>query len=142
MDVETFNTVWQQIEETAQAIYRRLQPKGHGFDFVYREDRGKRVIEKEYDRIRKELKARCYEPPIDPESDSHLIDHHKIAACFCKALIVRKLFTFQMGESVPEDMLRSNYELAYSNTMFWIELYNRQVLAGQVEVKFPPARGK
>lgn len=113
MNAETFNTVWQQIEETAQAIYQRLQPKGHGFGFVYR-DQGKEVIGKEYDRIRKGLKDQCYDPHIDPESDRHLIDHHKIAACFCKALIVKKLFTFQMSESIPEDILRSNYELAYT----------------------------
>lgn len=209
MKDETFDAIWNQIEENAQVIFQRLRPEGHGFRFIYK-DRGKRVIRDEYDRIRAELKARCYEQPLDPESDSHLIDHHKIAACFCKALVTKKLFTFQMDETVSESMLRSNYELAYtvslriiydylvesyefegnsqlkkqlmnqkclyvpettpshedynlgriktlalndfyniefdllaySNTMFWIEHYNRQLLSGQVEVKFPPIRSR
>lgn len=207
MKDETFNVIWDQIDETAQAIYQRLQPEGHFFRFAY-EDHGKRVIWHEYDQIRTELKNRCYEQSNDMETDGHLIDHHKIAACFCKALVTKKLFTFKMDETVSEDMLRSNYELAYtvslriiydylvesykhegelllkqkllnqkclyvppttpshenydlgriktlalndfygiefdllaySNTMFWIELYNRQLLSGQVKIKFPPIR--
>ena len=192
-----------------QASLWHWQPEGHGFRFVYK-DRGKRAIRDEYDRTRAELKNRCYEQPFDLESDSHLIDHHKIAACFCKALITKKLFAFQMDETVSENMIRSNYELAYtvslriiynflvesykfagesrlkeklldqkrlhvpkttpshedynlgrikalalndfynvefdllsySNIMFWIECYNRQLLAGQVEINFPPIRNK
>lgn len=209
MKDETFESVWGQINESAEAIYQRLRPEGHDFQFVY-PDRGKRVIRSEYNRVRKELKSRCYEQPSDVESDSHLIDHHKIAACFCKALVTKKLFTFQLDETISQDMLRSNYELAYtvslriiydylvesfqhegeltlkeallaqkclhvprttpshenynlgrikalalndfygvefdllaySNNMFWIELYNRQLLTERVKVVFPPIRDK
>lgn len=207
MKDETFEIVWKQVDETAQAICHRLKSEGHDFRFVY-QDRGKKVIRKEYDRIRMELKKRCYELSTDWDNDRHLIDHHKIAACFCKALITKKLFVFHMDESISEDMLRSNYELAYtvslriiydylvesykyegktdlkdallaqkclqvpettpshenynlgrikalalndfykvdfdllaySNTMFWIEHYNRQILTGKIAVDFPPIR--
>lgn len=207
MKDETFDRVWEQINESAEAIYQRLKPEGHDFRFTYR-DRGKKIICKEYDKIRRALKSRCYEPPVDPETGGHLIDHHKIAACFCKALIDNKLFSFEMDEKVSGEMVRSNYELAYtvslrivydylveslknegkeelkerlkasnclqvptttpshedynlgrikalalndfyhmefdllaySDMMFWIELYNRQILTGEIKVKFPERR--
>lgn len=50
MRAENFDAVWTPIEESAQAIYRRLDPEGHGFRFVY-PDRGKATIRAECDRI-------------------------------------------------------------------------------------------
>lgn len=113
MTAETFEAIWKQVEETAQTILRRLEPEGHNFRFSYL-DEGKWAVRSEYERIRKDLKARCYEPPVSGEDDAHRIDHHKIAACLCKALVTKKMFSFRMDENISKEMLLSNYELAYT----------------------------
>lgn len=122
MTEDTFNWIWTQIEHTAESIMNRLNQGGTVVELTYG-SKGERIIHERYEQIRDELKHRCYSELTCGNSDDNLIDHHKIAACFCKALIDRKLLKFKMNANASEDIMRSNYELAYTVSLRIVQFY-------------------
>lgn len=125
MQRETFDWIWAQINNTAHDILHRLDPNQQRKDFkmTHSDMMGKAIIWDEYNKIRKDLKNRCYSKLIESDGSEELIDHHKIGACLCKALIRKKLFTFHMDENTSEEILRSNYELAYTVSLRIVYVY-------------------
>lgn len=122
MKQETFSWLWKQIDETARSIMDRLNQKGSAVELTYGSI-GERIIRERYNQIRSELKSRCYSELTGGSGGDNLIDHHKIAACFCKALIDKKLLKFKMDTSATEELLRSNYELAYTVSLRIVYIY-------------------
>lgn len=122
MKAETFSWLWKEIDALTQSIMNRLNQNGTVVELTYG-SMGKQVICKRYHQIRDELKSRCYSELTCGSSDDNLIDHHKIAACFCKALIDKKLLKFRMDARATGELLRSNYELAYTVSLRIVQLY-------------------
>ncbi len=122
MKDETFSWLWKEIDASTQSIMNRLNQNSQVVKLTYG-SMGERVIRKRYDQIRDELKSRCYSELVCGGSDDNLIDHHKIAACFCKALIDKKLLKFKMDARSTGELLRSNYELAYTVSLRIVHLY-------------------
>lgn len=123
MKVETFKWVWAQIQKTIDEIQGRFILSGVSDSFNFQLLYGERTedfIKNRYIEIRDELKRMCY-----PETkfDDALLDQHKLAACFCKAIIDKKVFTFDINDQTPEEMIRSNYELAYISGLRIIQIF-------------------
>ena len=78
------------------------------------------MILNEYRIVRDELKRKCYS---ESNRFNSRIDQHKIAACFCKALIQKKVFSFIVNDNISSKMLLSNYELAYTVSLRIIYIY-------------------
>lgn len=136
MTVSTYNWVWTQINKSIESIENELSKvKLNGENAVdvmhFRRTYGvetQDVIKDEYIRIRDRIKSQCYENVNDENGEENRIDHHKIAACFCKALIQKKVFSFALRDNTPSEMILSNYELAYTVSLrivyfYLIELY-------------------
>lgn len=125
MQRKTFDWIWIQINDTARNIIHRLDPDRQRKDFklTHSDMMGKAIIWNEYNKIRKDLKNRCYSSLIESDGSEKLIDHHKIGACLCKTLIQKKLITFHMDQNTPEEILRSNYELAYTVSLRIVYMY-------------------
>lgn len=126
MTVETFEWIWDTVEPNIAAIEDILDAKEKDrlhFHRVYTKEETKSVIYQEYDAIRKDLKAEYYKLH-DPETvDSDLLDHHKIAACMCQALLKKKVFAFDMDDTISAEMLLSNYKLAYISSLAIVYLF-------------------
>lgn len=155
MQKETFDWIWGQINKTASDIISRLDPNRQQKDFklTHNDMMGKAIIWNEYNKIRKNLKSQCYSSLVDVDGTNgkgELIDHHKIGACLCKALIQKKLLTFRMDENTPEEIMRSNYELAYTVSLrivyaymiYFLRKYGSQKQAEELErwkmLRVPP----
>ena len=127
MQTETFDWLWQQMETDIEAIKNKLltyNTTTNPFSFKLTSGSStKQTIYKEYLKIKANLKERCYASEINEEKEYNLIDQHKIAACFCKAFIDKKVFTFELKENTPSDMILSNYTLAYTISLRIIFLY-------------------
>lgn len=125
MTSKSFNWIWQQIEETIGDVDRQFSPEvkaQQNFQWVYGGET-KKIIEKEYLILRNDLKLRCYAGTRDAQGNENLIDQHKIAACMCKAFIQKKIFTFTINDNISQEMLLSNYEVAYAVSLRIIFLY-------------------
>lgn len=127
MKPETYDWVWKQIQSHIVRIPQEIEQNSPGslvrqrFELTYG-DKTKSVIYGQYVKIRDDLKAKCYS--FDSTSQiPDLIDHHKIAACLCKAFIQKKVFMFDATDSAPIEMLRSNYNLAYNASLQIIYIY-------------------
>lgn len=122
MNSDTSEWIWQQIESTIGNIvdsFSSEEKNKFGFRLTY-EKKTRNVIFSEYELIRNELKQKIYS---DAERPKAKIDQHKIAACFCKALIQKKVFSFDIDDSITPRMLLSNYELAYTVSLRIIYIY-------------------
>lgn len=77
-------------EECDEEFYRvcNLQPKPL--------EPWKKSLEKEYRKLRRDLKEFCY----GNRADNGLLDGRKLAAIFCKALIKEKAFRFDTNEAL------------------------------------------
>lgn len=116
MKPETFNYIWSQVEKSIGKIESKFTDDMKlkwKFERAYGREYSD-IIKTEYEAIRDHLKQRCYKKVSDDELDDNKIDQHKIAACFCYALLCKKAFVFEMNDDIPADMLLSNYMLAYS----------------------------
>lgn len=132
MKVSTYDYIWNQIDKLINAIKENIESLGKDsgnnyikefeFKLTYGE-KTKEVIKNEYILIRDELKSRCYPSALDENGNPNRIDQHKIAACFCKALIRKKVFSFKVNEKTPPEILLSNYELAYTVSLYIIYIY-------------------
>jgi len=128
MKEQTFEWLWKQMEADIYDLMGQIttacgEDKKRKFSFrMTYGDETKHVIKDEYLEIKKELKKRCYSATEDDE-EAHLIDQHKIAACFCKAFIRKKVFSFDLNENTPSEMILSNYTLAYTVSLRIIFLY-------------------
>ena len=123
MKVETFKWIWAQIQKTIDEIKERFDSSGMSDSFHFQLIHGEKtedVIKNRYIEIRDNLKRMCYP---ETEFGDALLDQHKLAACFCKAIIDKKVFTFDVSEQTPEDMIRSNYELAYISGLRIVQIY-------------------
>lgn len=123
MKSETFKWIWAQIQESIDEITDRFKPTDVGDSFHFRLLHGKEtenVIKNRYIEIRDELKRMCYPAA---EFDEARLDQHKLAACFCKAIIDKKVFAFDVNDQTPEGMIRSNYELAYISGLRIVQIY-------------------
>lgn len=124
MKDETFNWIWRQIELSAESIETEIMKRYSGkescdFHRTYGGN-AEKIIFREYTAIKDRLKARCYENQADAEDR---IDHHKIAACCCLALLNKKFFSFKICEDIPQEILLSNYNLAYTASL-WIVYFH------------------
>ena len=127
MDPVTYEWLWEQIESDINNIKKKVTIKNSditpcNFKLRYGGDT-KEVIRSEYERIKEELKERCYISKVNEKGEINLIDQHKIAACLCKAFVNKKVFSFTLSEETSEEMIRSNYELAYTVSLRVIFLY-------------------
>lgn len=140
MKAESYNWVWENIilksiKNIASAVKDELEKcqTDINFHLVYDYDmegeclNTKKAIENQYVKIRDELKRMCY---CTDQISLHTIDQHKIAACFCKTLIQKKVFAFDITNDTPDCVLTSNYSLAYAVSlqivyMYMCESYNR-----------------
>lgn len=125
MKEDTFNWLWKQIETDIESIGREFN-LGASNQYNFRLTYGKHtknVIKKEYDKIRVELKNKCYSSEVNEEGDLNLIDQHKIAACLCKVFINKKVFSFDLKKETPAKLVLSNYKLAYHVSMRIIFIY-------------------
>lgn len=123
MKIETFDWIWKRIQETIDEIEKRFCESNLGEDFHFRllhGEKTKDIIKNRYIEIRDELKRMCYP---EKEFAEALLDQHKLAACFCKAIVDKKVFAFDINDQTPEDMIRSNYELAYISGLRIIQIY-------------------
>lgn len=123
MKIETFEWIWEQIQETIDEIINRFDSSDLGASFDFRLLHGKEtknVIKNRYIEIRDELKRMCYPAA---KFDEARLDQHKLAACFCKAIIDKKVFAFDINDQTPEEMIRSNYELAYISGLRIVQIY-------------------
>ncbi len=123
MKIETFTWIWKQIQETIDEIKKRFDSCDLADSFHFRLIHGEEtenVIKNRYIEIRDELKRMCYP---ETEFDEALLDQHKLAACFCKAIIDKKVFVFDINDQTPPDMIRSNYELAYVAGLRIVQIY-------------------
>lgn len=123
MKIETFKWLWAQIQKTIDEIMTRFALSGDSDSFHFHLIYGEKtedVIKNRYIEIRDELKRMCY-----PETkfEDALLDQHKLAACFCKSIIDKKVFIFDINDQTPEDMIRSNYELAYVSGLRIVQIY-------------------
>ena len=122
MKQDTYNWIWEQIDDTIKNVENKLdetEKERLSFQRTYSKN-FKIIIKKEYEKVKKELKSKCYDKE---EEKNPRIDQHKIAACFCRALIQKKVFTFNIDDSITKDMLLSNYEVAYTVSMRIIFIY-------------------
>lgn len=120
----TFDWVWTQIYQTINNIESGIDEtarNNYHFRLTYGdEQKTKDVIFSEYGLVRDDLKSKCYS---DAERASAKIDQHKIAACLCRTLIQKKVFSFDVDNAIPREMLLSNYELAYTVSLRIIYIY-------------------
>ena len=130
MQTETFDWLWQQMKTDIEAIenemltYNTTDTTANPFSFKLTYGSStKQTIYEAYLKIKTDLKKRCYASEINEEKEFNLVDQHKIAACFCKAFIDKKVFTFELKENTPPDMILSNYTLAYTISLRLIFLY-------------------
>lgn len=130
MQTETFDWLWQQMKTDIEAIenemltYNTTDTTANPFSFKLTYGSStKQTIYEAYLKIKTDLKKRCYASEINEEKEFNLVDQHKIAACFCKAFIDKKVFTFELKENTPPDMILSNYTLAYTISLRIIFLY-------------------
>lgn len=125
MDRETFEWIWKRIEPNIDAIENALDSAERmrmHFRRVYEKEKALEVILQEYNTVRNALKADYYKNHEPEDGESNLIDHHKIAACLCQALLQKKIFTFNMDDNISVEMLLSNYKLAYTASLTIIYL--------------------
>ena len=118
MKPETFDYIWTQIEKSIGSIensFTQADKSRWNFQRAYGQEYGG-IIKTEYETIRDQLKARCYKKTSN-EVDENKVDQHKIAACFCYALLRKKAFLFDLKDDIPAEMLLSNYMLAYSASL-------------------------
>lgn len=128
MKQDTFDWIWNQlIVKHIDEIISRYKRGGScvcDFRIKYDEEspylRTKKDIQEQYELIRDNLKRMCYGRD---DIQEHSLDQHKIAACFCKALVEMKVFKFNFDESTPDDMIFVNYYLAYHVSLEIISLY-------------------
>lgn len=116
MERETFDYIWGQVEKSICAIEGQFEPDivaRWNFRRAYGQEYSG-IIKSEYETIRDQLKVRCYKKVADDEVDDNKVDQHKIAACFCYAMLRRKAFAFDLDDEIPAKMLLSNYMLAYA----------------------------
>lgn len=105
----------------------------------------KENIYQSYNATRDQLKKKFFKLDSSKLMDENLIDIHKIAACFCMSMLDNKIFVFEMKEQIPVKVMLCNYALAlndiygvsfdilvYSDMMFWIEDYNKKVIAASI----------
>ena len=122
---ETFDWIWKQIELDIGFIGKKFdidQTNSYNFRLTYGEAT-KNIIRDEYNRIKNGLKKRCYSSELNSQGDLNLIDQHKIAACLCKAFINKKVFSFDLKEEMPSDIVLSNYKLAYYVSLHIIYIF-------------------
>lgn len=117
MKTSTFDWIWTQVEDSIKSIEANFSEDKRNrwnFHLTYGTST-KAVVKAEYDAIRDRLKSRCYSKHIDKKL--RRIDHHKIAACLCLALLNKKVFSFCIDDEIPDMMLLSNYDLAYTASL-------------------------
>ena len=122
MDGETYEYIWERIERKIKKVQSQFSKEiceRFHFDLTYG-DNTKETIRVQYEKIRDDLKLKCYRSSVHKED---LLDHHKIAACFCKALLQKKIFCFDVNDNTPMAMLRSNYVLAYTASLQIVYYY-------------------
>ena len=122
MLVESVDWVWKQISQTIEDITNTIdinEKDKYRFHLTYG-DQTKKNVFSEYNLIRDDLKRKCYS---EFDRSTAKIDQHKIAACFCRALIQKKVFSFNIDNSISSKMLLSNYELAYTVSLRIIYFY-------------------
>lgn len=125
MKRETYDWLWCHIEKRIAAVEDSLSEVDKerlSFRRAYG-DKTKEVIWGQYKRSRDGLKERCYRKKKTFSKNVNLIDQHKIATCFCDALLTKKVFAFNMDNQIPQKMLLSNYTLAYSVSLLIIYVY-------------------
>lgn len=123
MKIETFKWIWEQIQASIDEIMNRFDASHLGNSFHFRLLHGEEtenVIKNRYIEIRDQLKRMCYS---ETEYDEARLDQHKLAACFCKAIIDKKVFAFDINDQTPPEMIRSNYELAYISGLRIVQIY-------------------
>ena len=125
MTDRTFSWVWGIIEDIIGDIEESLdinERKRLRFHRAYDRNKSEVVIKEEYTTIRNRLKANYYSRKA-LDTESNLIDHHKIAACFCQALLQKKIFIFDMDDDISPEMLLCNYRLAYTASLSIIYIF-------------------
>lgn len=124
MKDKTYEWIWRTIENSMTQIEDALN-EAEKSRLHFRKTYGSKseeVVWDEYVRIRDSLKKRCYSKK-DQRADNILIDHHKIASCFCNVLISKKMFAFDIDNDISHAMLLSNYLLAYQVSLQIIYYY-------------------
>lgn len=119
MKRETYDFFWRkvflpQITMTTDELIQRYRAdeKYHLRTKNLEECREK--IFSDYEKNRDDLKQRFFFMKPDEEKKEHLIDIHKIAACFCKSALQNKMFLFDMREDIPTELFLCNYTIAYT----------------------------
>lgn len=139
MKKKTFQWIWSNIELNIQAIedgFTEEEKERFNFRRVYKKDKAASVIMKEYGRIKDDFKREYYKSLEPKNAQGTLIDHHKIAACLCKALLNKKIFVFDLNDSISVEMLLSNYKLAYaaSLTILYINMLEWYANKGDIDL--------
>lgn len=132
MTQETYDYIWTQVEKSIRSIENKFSQREKDkweFKRAYGSEY-KAVIKEEYDTIKNQLKKRCYK---EKDNEENKIDQHKIAACFCDAFLRRKAFDFRMDNSIPYEMLLSNYMVAYSVSLQIIYLCLLDLYSGSLD---------
>lgn len=117
----TYDWIWGQIEKSIvdiEAQFDSMEKDSFNFSRTYG-DKTKYIVRDQYKIVRNDLKLKCY---ADQTTDNK-IDQHKIASCFCKALIQKKVFSFIVNDNISQNMLLSNYKLAYIVSLRIIYIY-------------------
>lgn len=145
MKVSTYDWIWDQINksilEIEDSMSQLVLPGGvRAIDELhFRRTYGsatKEEVKDEYIRIRDQLKHQCYADANDENGALNRIDHHKIAACFCKALLKKKVFAFDLRDETPPKMILSNYELAYTVSLRIIYIYLIEAYRNEKQFEF------
>lgn len=122
MKQSTYDWIWEQVEDSIVSVedgFAGMQPERWNFHRTYGSNT-KAVIHREYCKIRDKLKSRCYNERLDRDIR---LDHHKIASCFCSALLNKKVFSFRIDDDIPPQILLCNYTLAYTVSLRIVYIY-------------------
>lgn len=122
MKKSTYQWIWKQIEESIKDVETQFSleaKKRQNFQLTHGNNT-KKTVKQQYVSVRDDFKMKCY---AEKKGQDIRIDQHKIASCFCKALIQKKIFSFTIDEDIGKDMLLSNYELAYIVSLRIIYIY-------------------
>ncbi|SFS00952.1 hypothetical protein [Anaeromicropila populeti] len=121
MNSNTFDAIWNVTIQIATQLIQRIDKKVAAQIDLCIVDSKKEMILKQYDKCRNELKEKYYQGVYK----NGLICHHKIASCYCSALIQHKIVRYDCMKIdlkylafLSEDKLKSGIKTKQENIPF------------------------